>query len=140
MSDDEKSAEGRPGREGPNVYQYHFPDWVLVDLVKHANDTDGGVSMVLSVGGQTVSGMLIPAKEWARQMSESLDGASSSEGDLIDRFTARTLPELENIKVDDPDAWPPFYGCFRDASVDGIKVGLWRVRLIEVEGWTVGEL
>lgn len=146
-------------------------DLLLAVLVQGANastDPDTSVSITLTVGGLVVSGDLVPAWVWLREVRELLAGASGTGqdgmaavfgmfaddalGDVLIRDATAGIEAIDEddddedggVSVGGPDTALPTSIHLARARVLGahhsqeLAGGLWRGRLSHVSGWTFG--
>lgn len=155
MDNSDNAAE--PGIEAGSVAEVHaLPDQVLEALVRAVNESpDTKIGIALYVSGLVISGSLIPAGVFFKQLSGLLQEADGPAPlretvaqlmlEISDSYsvtghipsseedgeTATILPvyvHLENAAV------------WTDATSGGsLSVGLWRGRLSHVSGWSMEE-
>lgn len=134
---------------------------VLVQASNSSADPETSVSITLTVGGLVVSGDLVPAWVWLREVRELLGGASGTGvdgmakvfgmfaddalGDVLIRDATGDLEEVAGPAPDaDADGRLPTSIHLARARVLGahhsqeLAGGLWRGRLSHVSGWTFG--
>lgn len=135
---------------------------VLVQSFNSAADPEASASITLTAGGLVVSGDLVPAWAWLRDLRGLLSsGSGSAAGGLADVFGMFADDALGDVlikdatrDVQDPSD-PPANGAadpttlpitihLARAQVLGahhhqeLPGGLWRGRLSHVSGWTLG--
>lgn len=138
---------------------------VLVQAFNSSTDPESAASITLTVGGLVVSGELVPAWVWLRELRGLLsDGNGSAAGGLADVFAMFADDALGDVLIqdatsglegalvdvdDDGDGLPPtpslpttlhlaraqILGAHHHQELPG---GLWRGRLSQVSGWTLG--
>ena len=131
---------------------------VLVQASNSSADPETAVSITLTVGGLVVSGDLIPAWVWLREVRELLGGASGSGVDgMATMFGMFADDALGDVLIQDAmggaeSADPAEEAAARlpttihlaQARILGshhsqeLTGGLWRGRLSHVSGWTFG--
>ena len=133
---------------------------VLVQASNASADPDTSLSITLTVGGLVVSGDLVPAWVWLREVREILGSASGTGVDgmahvfgmLADDALGDVLIRDATGDVEDPEAATgesaeqrlPTTVHLARARILGahhsqeLAGGLWRGRLSHVSGWTFG--
>lgn len=149
----EEDAEHQPLGQGD-------PD--LVSLVQLANAFGLEQSVVLTLPGQVVAGTLVGGKSFFEELARSVQGEDPDEtmrGALAAKYRRRgkdfeewgvgsSLGDLDPDGPEGKDLAPlpgTDYLHLRDASVvtwpaSGQRLPLWRGRVADIVGWTVGEL
>jgi hypothetical protein len=132
----------------------------LASLVQLANAFGLEQELVVTLSGQMVAGTLIGAKAYFDELAGTLQGQDPDDtlrGSLAGRFRKRgeelaewgagsKLGDLDPVHTDHADLAPmpePHYVHLRGASVvtwprPGQRLPLWRCRLADVAGWSVG--
>lgn len=143
--------------DGANVRDRLGPDSVLGFLVHLANASGLEMGVILTLAGQAISGTIVSGERYFRELADALQGQAPSDlpdstdsPDATRVAIARWLRnESEGYKEayaadDDGGELPELtFVHLRDASlsIPGAPlqaVGLWRGRLDEVSGWTLG--
>ena len=145
---------GDPSLDLPMEYLLHefevTPDRGLARLVRTINLEPRGssLSMTLVLGGQLVTGLLVPAHQWFDDLQAQLGETAHPS----DRLLAVFSPQVESYSADKPesgtpdanDEQPVVFMHLRDVvALSGtaqINLAPMRVRLSEVAGWTLGGL
>lgn len=125
--------------ESPNYQQYLYPDPLLEEIVNTAIRTGDRLSVTLVVGGQAISGMLCRFEDYMEQVMADLRGLSSASDDMCGQLVKKMEGWLEEVNV--PDKWDdyPFRVHLRDATTaDGRRLGAFRCRIAEVNGFSIG--
>lgn len=130
-------------------------DWVLEEAVQIANKIDGfGLAITLTVRGAVVTGILIGAQEYYTKygaMWRNAIGSDTEEGRKVEEhwveFGKQTREMYLEKPLDDPSLSPPHYIHLSEARyvmgvslVPGAPGMLWRGRLSEVSGFSLGTL
>ncbi|AKK66454.1 MULTISPECIES: hypothetical protein [Xanthomonas translucens group] len=117
----------------------HHPDYLLQDLVAIAN-LGVQIGLTLTVGGSTISGMLIGGKEFMQRLTESITEVAPDElvEPLQERFQPyRDIYEQSELK-------PATFVHLADARVVAtggefpVNGCLWRGRISQVSGFSIG--
>lgn len=118
-------------------------DWFLAKLVNTVNkNTDIGISITLNVRGQIVTGFLIGGATYFEEFSTQFADAYGTEE------VRESIAEYKDLYTNsDEDSPPPQYIHLRDAqTLEGKNLlpqgggTLWRGRLSEVSGFSLGQL
>jgi hypothetical protein len=128
-------------RQAEGVNDDRARDWVLTGHVVGAN-TYPGLGITLLMPGTVVCGRLIGEREWAaaldRRMTEAWqqrDQTTFNWGDIVQQ-------QVSAFGQDD-DSVNPTWIHLRDAQlfaagIGSVPCGLWRGRLADVSGWSLG--
>ncbi|WP_196486469.1 gas vesicle accessory protein GvpU [Burkholderia cepacia] len=126
-------------------------DWFLQQLVTMVNGSSTSIGITLFVGGLLVSGVLIGGKQYFEDFAESFASGIANPDDA--KWYKENLTQLSNVYLE-PDgtykksAEPPHYIHLKDARtfhpsgnpIPGNGGTLWRGRIREVAGFTLGSL
>ncbi|MFE5626896.1 hypothetical protein ACFQ8S_33135 [Streptomyces virginiae] len=144
-------------------------DHVLAQLVRLANGSELGLSLTLTVNGQTITGRLISSKKWFEIQAESIrEATNAKEGqiglhtifeswaDAANTYNSEEKQVQEALdEVELPDRYQKALGQaeipigfihLAEARIDRAngfqpEAGMpWRGRLEQVSGWSIGEL
>lgn len=100
--------------------------------------------MTVLVGGVTYSGLLVPARTWARYMAELLQAAGqgsqgSAIGGLFDEIAQAF--QVTGGQASDVTDYLHLANVALGLPVDGKRTNLlMRIRVSHVSAWTIGEL
>lgn len=122
-------------------------DVILAVLVDSMNRSTGELSITLSVSGNVISGDLIGMKEFFTLCSERVKAAEIQENPDTANEKGSLSTYLKEVIVDPEDIQnPPHYIHLKDAryitskqSIPNIGM-LWRGRMSEVSGWSLGKI
>lgn len=132
------------------------PDSTLQGLTGMVNDTGIRIDVTLTVAGQTICGQLMPAHEFFMATAQLVDDASVIGPDGLpiahdDDNGMKALSKYyrsvaDEVKAPDQEGdlvFPPRHIHVSDAQVVAsggrlLEIGLWRGRLTQVTGWTLG--
>jgi hypothetical protein len=150
-----------PGQEsGPDEHDalggdsdpWSEPDYALQALVGIANNASVEVGIRLTLPGQIVSGTLISVVQHFELLAKNLlDGLESDAGNaarylggsyaaLAEDF--RDQIEAERSQADSPPVSPGYIhlkdAWLYSAGSSPLEIGLWRGRLSQIVGWSLG--
>lgn len=121
----------------------------LVGVANKIDDPGFSIGFTLTVGGTLITGHLIAAPTWMDLVSEQLQSddpeqeATQAFGDAFTKFSA----DLRSQHDEDDAGSPEFIHLSNAATVvtpNGFmptnRQGLWRGKLSDVQGWTLGIL
>lgn len=151
MSD---AASADPAPMGDTASEPRYPKDlyldILMDFVLGSNNDseDGSFGITLSLQGQAISGLAISHDAWTRHFVDQLREASSGLGDamstLFDNFNARNREVAARAESSEQLRPSRRFIHLRDATVftgtTRLNVGLTRVALDDVSGWSLGSL
>ncbi len=128
-------------------------DWFLQSLVSMVNTSDLSIGITLFVGGVLVSGQLIGGRHYFEEFGQSFADALTGENDdaktaVKNHFAVHSKIYLNEDGTYKEDTSAPHYIHLKDARTfhpggtpipEGTGV-LWRGRVREVSGFTLGAL
>lgn len=125
-------------------------DWTLQAL---SNFAEVGIKfgITLTVGGTAITGQIIAGRTFAKLMADQIHSATSGlESEGIGAHIASIYEAIQSslaVPEPRPSDWAPPPSDFvhlEDATIfhggDETRLGLWRGRLSEVQGYSFGEL
>lgn len=128
-----------------------FPqvDAILQDFVRVVNKFDLGIGITLTVGGNLVTGQLISSTKYFKLCKERF-AAAGGDSDLaqqLSSFMAKHEDDSRAYMASGDDSQPVYihlenarmYGPNANRQAD-LKIDLWRGRLTEVSGFTIGSI
>lgn len=124
------------------------PDVMLAGLVDLLNRSPGAeLGVTLHVSGTVVSGLMISGESFIDRQRAALAELGEAGASLAGYFDIFRNIYVEKREADEPFLKPPlpFYIHLRSASIldaasNQITFPLWRGRLSEVSGWSIGNL
>lgn len=130
-----KNSEETVSQGNPKI------DNFLLNLVRGATVSNDRISLILNVKGLIVSGLLISGKSYFEKNGDEIAQAkavySSEEAENIKKYfydiaqeQLETI-ELNFIHLENTTIW---------SGSQSFKVGLWRGKLEEVDGYSIGSL
>lgn len=126
-------------------------DWLLADLIRLLANNGAEIGITLNVEGQSISGVLISAKTYCKEVSEQFRDISESKNDLYQAVSTlfSNYIKIYDVPNTDDDGYPIqiSYVHLRDAKVFTPSGGMpsgdgtyWRGRLNKVSGFSIGQL
>lgn len=143
-------TEARDPSTGSQPGDFDVPDFdgllVLMANAVGKLDTGSTMAITLNVRGATISGTMIAAQAWRRELVGMMreHGGSQFVEDLAMGFENLDTKDAAEAELP-PEVRPlPKFIHLRDAHLLGgdivspLMYGLWRGRLSQVDGWTYG--
>lgn len=151
LSDDTPTGSGanRVSTDGYELPKDLYLDVLMDFTLGYNNDSqEGSFGITLVVQGQAVSGLAISHDAWTREFVQQVGGANEVLGNAMETlFTTLQAHAFEEESQGDPADKPRPVRRFihlRDATVFSggtrLNVGLIRVSLANVAGWSLGNL
>lgn len=151
MSDGDTTDLVDHNDEPTAVYSTDSKDWFLQSIIETAIAAGVEIGMTVTVGGTTVSGILINGKKYFEELGDLLEGSSRAEGDMQSVLGSawRKFTAIYEKPEDSDDSWQPspaayihlknaFFhapGQSRMPSNTGV---LWRGKLSAIDGFSIG--
>lgn len=118
------------------------PDLILTILGEVAESSGLELGITLSVGGTTITGVLVSEETYIEGIRDAL-GASGEAGKALGDGLAKGFAEFRERRESD-DSEPIVYLHLKRARLvtqgDRSTDVWWRVRAVEVDAWTFGEM
>lgn len=141
--EENKAAASEPPAEAPQI------DWLLQELVFLVNKFDLRIGVTLTVGGNLLSGEMIGGAHYFKTMKENFaqSKGASEIGKSISVAMERYEGNFREYMAQD-ETTPPAFIHLLEAKLHGPNTvpgsstiqSLWRGRLSEVSGFTIGVL
>lgn len=115
-------------------------DFLLEVLARLAQESGIGLGITLNVGGILVAGTIVGRDKWFDELATT---AAEADAD-IGEFMRMIRDSITRPRVGDDEAETRYtFLHLRDATVEmggvvAMPQSLWRVRIAEVSGWTLG--
>lgn len=124
----------------------YVSDWALVELVRMVNVNKVSIGVTLTIGGALISGVLISGKEFFDKMEQKFSSTNPEDGSLA-KYLADYHKQISDEVYADSQLPPNTIFIHLDKAKQYFgqtavpTVGtLWRGRLCDVSGFSIGEL
>ncbi|MDB6061290.1 MAG: hypothetical protein JWM78_1393 [Verrucomicrobiaceae bacterium] len=143
----EQTSSNEPALASQLMPPHPKADWLLSMLVSFANELSLELGVTINTGGAIISGTLIGGKTYLVELSEVFAKANGEQA-VNDALSQGILRNQNIYETDETPALPPAYIHLRNArfwAPDGESLAatqgfLWRARLSEVSGFSIGGL
>lgn len=144
MTEDQAAESTHHHHAAPPADVYLYSLMAVLD----ADDTkESAVSVTVMVGGGAVCGELISHARWRAEMDAILKGLGGEGPQLVTRMMQiidqETGPRdegqpLSYLHLKDAQVVTNYRGTINGIEQMGPKTPLWRTRLSDIQGWTIG--